>query len=223
SVAAGQDGAFRFDARVPGRWALAAATAPGHQPFAPEWGQSPVLLDARPGEVVGGLTVALHPAKEYEGRVVEADEKPVAGAEITVLGGGAGATTLVPLQTRYHSDSRGAFRFSAPEDAVLEARRDGFTTGRARVDYSVRVSGRLTIRLKETTAATPLLAIEGVVENAKGAPVEAATVSASPTEKAGATPATTLTDAGGRFRLADLEGGTWAIVASRAGSAPAFA
>src|SRR5471030_1284019 len=32
SVIAGPDGAFRFDARVPGRWFLAAATAQGHQP-----------------------------------------------------------------------------------------------------------------------------------------------------------------------------------------------
>jgi len=221
SVAAGTDGAFRFDARVPGRWFLAAATAVGYQPFAPEWGQSPVLLDARPGEVVRGITVALLPTEEYEGQVVDADHRPVAGAEITVLGGGAGATTLVPLDTRYRSDASGAFRFSAPEEAILEARREGFATGRARIDYSVRISHKLTIQLRATTTSDPQLAIDGVVEDASGVPVEGARVSASRKDKVGETPATTRTDPEGRFKLADLGRGTWIVVASRAGAAPA--
>jgi hypothetical protein len=221
SVAAGSDGAFRFDARVPGRWFLAAATAQGYRPFAPEWGQSPVQLDARPGEVVRGITVALLPSEEYEGHVVDADHEPVAGAEITVLGGGVGATTLVPLDTHYRSDASGAFRFSAPEEAILEARREGFATGRARIDYSVRLSHKLTIQLRATTTSDPLLAIDGVVEDANGLSVEGAAVSASRKEEVGVTPATTRTDPQGQFKLADLRRGKWIVVATRAGAAPA--
>jgi hypothetical protein len=96
SVIASADGAFRFEARAAGRWFLAAATANGHQPFAPEWGQSPIRLDARPGETVRGITVALLPVEELQGRVVDLEKKPVAEAEITVLGGGLGTSVLTP-------------------------------------------------------------------------------------------------------------------------------
>lgn len=223
TVTAGPDGVFRFDARVSGRWFLAAATAHGHRPFAPEWGQSPVQLEARAGEIVRGITVALLPVEEYEGRVFDDEGKPIAGAEIAVLGGGAGGTTLVPLRNRYRSDASGSFRFDAPEGAVLEARREGFATGRAQVDYAVRVSRRLTIELKATSASAAPLAIDGVVEDSRGSPAEGATVSALPKAKVGSAPASARTDAQGRFRLTDVEAGFWILVASRTGAAPAFA
>ena len=53
SVSAQPDGTFWFEARVAGRWSLAAVTAPGFLPFAPAWGASPVSLEARAGEIVG--------------------------------------------------------------------------------------------------------------------------------------------------------------------------
>jgi hypothetical protein len=223
SVSAGPGGAFRFDALRPGRWWLAAVTAPGHQPFAPEWGQSPVQLEARPGEVVRGVTISLLPTVEYEGRVVDAEGKPVAGAEVVVIGGGLGAATLVQLQDRYRSDERGAFRFSAPEEAILEAHREGFTAGRALVDYAVRVSRKLTMRLTPTSASAATLSIEGTVEDAAGNPVEGALLSARSRQDLAAAPALTRSDAGGRFRLGDLAPGAWGLSASSPPSAPAFA
>lgn len=219
SVLSAPDGAFRFEPYVAGRWVLAAATAEGHLTFAPEWGQSPVLLDARPGEVVRGITVALMPAEEFEGHVLDSQDKPVDGAEITVLGGGVGATILVPLEARFRSGSDGTFRFTAPEDAIVEARRNGFATGRARVDYSVRVARKLTIRLKP--AGETRLAIDGVVEDQGGSPAEGAVVSAVARARSSEPPATVRSDAEGRFQLRDLEGGTWLLTASRPGSAPA--
>jgi hypothetical protein len=221
SVSAAADGSFRFDARIPGRWLLAAATAPGHLPFAPEWGQSPVLLDARPGEVVRGITIALAPAEELEGRVVDQEGQSIEGAEITVLGGGAGASSLVPLQDRFRSDSTGAFRFTAPEDAIVEAIHEGFAKARARVDYSVRLSRKLTMRLKRSTEAHA--SIEGIVIDQDGAPAEGAVVSAMLKGSPANPPATTRVDVEGRFRLKDLEDGTWTLAASRSGSAPGFA
>jgi hypothetical protein len=222
SVVAGADGAFRFEPRAPGRWALAAATAPGHQPFAPEWGQSPVQLDARAGEVVRGITVALSPAEEYQGRVVDGSGQPVAGAAISILGGGLGTAALVPLDTRLVSDGSGAFRFSAPEEAVVEARREGFRTARARIDYSVRLSHKLTLRL-EALGTAAALAIEGTVEDASGAGLEGASVSAERKDRFAQPAVLARTDAQGRFKLADLESGAWIVVASRPGLAPASA
>jgi hypothetical protein len=220
SVIAGPDGSFRFDARVPGRWSLAAATAKGHEPFAPEWGQSPVQLTARAGETVRGILVTLLPIQEYEGHVVDAAKKPVADAEITVLGGGIGANTLTQLQTRYRSDAAGLFRFSAPEEAILEVRHAGFATARARMDISVRISRKLTIELK--ASSEPALSIEGVVEDANG-PAENVAVSASPKNEIFESQAMARSDAQGRFKLTDLSSGTWTVVANRPGSAPATA
>jgi hypothetical protein len=221
SVSATADGSFRFDARVPGRWLLAAATAPGHLPFAPEWGQSPVLLDARPGEVVREITIALAPAEELEGRVVDPDGRPVEGAEITVLGGRAGAGTLVPTKDRFRSDSAGTFRFTAPEDAIVEALHEGFAKGRARIDYTVRLSRKLTLRLVRRTEARA--SIHGDVIDPDGSPAEGAVVSATLKKGPLTLPATTRADLEGRFKLQDLEDGTWTLVASRSGAAPGFA
>ncbi|HEX4382755.1 MAG TPA: carboxypeptidase regulatory-like domain-containing protein [Myxococcales bacterium] len=219
SVIASAEGAFRFEARAAGRWFLAAATANGHQPFAPEWGQSPIQLDARPGETVRGITVALLPVEELQGRVVDLEKKPVAEAEITVLGGGVGTSVLTPLTTHYRSGADGTFTFSAPEEATIEARHEGFATGRASVDYAVHMSHKLTIQLKP--ASEPLLAIEGVVEDAAGAPAEGVSVSASRSfMEAGAI---ARSDAQGRFKLAELTGGTWRVIASKPGAAPAIA
>jgi 5-hydroxyisourate hydrolase-like protein (transthyretin family) len=219
SVTAAAEGAFRFEARAAGRWSLAAATAAGHQPFAPEWGQSPVQLDARPGETVRGITVALLPAEEYEGRVIDGEKKPVAEAEITVLGGGT--SVLVPLTTHYRSGVDGRFRFSAPEEAILEARHPGFATGRAQLDYSTRMSRKLVIQLKP--ASEPPLVIEGIVEEASGAPAEGVAVSASRKDRFLDAGAIARTDAQGRFKLTELSSGSWHVVASKPGAAPATA
>ncbi len=221
SVSGAPDGSFHFEPHVAGLWLLAATTAPAHLPFAPEWGLSPVLLEARPNELVRGITVALSPAQEFEGRVVDPKDQPVAGADITVLGGGAGATTLVPLENRFRSDSRGMFRFIAPDDAIVEATHEGFASGRAQVDYSVRLSRKLTVRLRPIAEAH--FSIEGTVIDQDGSPAEGAVVSATLKGRPTAFAMTTRVDVDGRFKLLDLEGGTWTLAASRPGSAPAFA
>jgi Carboxypeptidase regulatory-like domain/PDZ domain len=218
SVAAGMDGTFRFDARVPGRWLLAAVTASGFLPFAPAWGSSPVALEAKPGQVVRGVTVTLTPEVRYEGRVVDEGDAPVAGAEVRILGE-PGAEAIVALQDRFKSDAEGRFFFAAPEDALLEARKDGFAPGRGRVNYAVRVTGRLTIRLETVKAG--LLAIDGIVEDGAGAPVAAASVTGQ--ARANGAEVQSRSGADGRFRLDGLAPGTWGIVAERAGLAPARA
>jgi hypothetical protein len=84
---------------------------------------------------------------------------------------------LTPLTTHYRSGVDGRFKLNAPEGAILEARHQGFATGRAQVDYAAHMSHKLTLQLKP--ASEPLLAIEGLVEDAAGAPAEGVSVSAS--------------------------------------------
>lgn len=223
TASAGPGGLFRFEPPRAGRWWLAAVTAPGHRPFAPEWGQSPVQLEARAGETVRGLMVTLQPLEPIAGRVVGPAGEPVEGALVTVLGGGLGASPLVPLPDPQRTGPDGAFLLDAPEEAVLEARREGFATGRARVDYAVRVSRKVVIRLSPLAGDAASLAISGVVEDAAGLPAEGALVSAWPASDPAAPPALAHADAQGAFRLAGLSAGAFALTASRADLAPARA
>ena len=222
SVRASADGAFSFAPRVVGRWTLAAVSAPGFLPFAPEWGHSPVLLDARPGARVRGVTIFLAPAVEYLGRVRDREDRPVPGAEVRVLGAAAGETALLPLVERFTSDARGEFRFVAPERSVLEARHPGFEPGTAAVDFSVRASRRLTLTLVPRGAGQPErdLSIAGRVEDPRGSPAEGALVVAQ--LQRGDDPARQATSAvDGTFSIAGLADGGYRLTATRPGSAPA--
>lgn len=224
SVRAAPDGSFRFDPPEDGRWLLAAVTADGFLPFAPEWGHSPVQLDARAGSQVRGVEIHLVPAVELVGRVVDREGGPVAGASVRLLGAVA-ETALVPIPDRFTSDARGEFRFAAPEGAVLEARKDGFLPGRAEVDWVAAASGRATVRLGPAHRPLgPRAPISGRVVATGGAPVPGALVVAAVERRfggGGAPAAQAVANGDGRFTLADLDAGSYRLTARADGRAPA--
>jgi len=226
SVRAGPDGGFRFVPPQPGRWQLATASADGHLPFAPEWGHSPVLLEARAGERITELTIWLEPQVLYAGRVVDRQGQPVSGAEVRLLGAGAGDHALLPLAAAFLSDGAGAFSFTAPDGAVVEAWHAGFAPGRARVDFAARVSRRVTVALGERRGEDAVRgAISGRVTAARG-PQEGALVAArrqrgrGPGSAEDEVRAQALSGADGAFVLRDLEGGAWLLTATHPGFAP---
>jgi membrane-associated protease RseP (regulator of RpoE activity) len=223
SVRAGAGGAFRFVPPARGLWTLAAATAQGFLPFAPEWGTSPVLLDARPGAVVSGVEVALQPAIAYRGEVHDPDGRPVPGAEVRILGAAAGDATLLPLRERYRADAEGAFTFVAPDGARLEARADGFAPGRATLDREARTSRRVVIALGPGGAAqAALLSISGAVVRAgPGATPVAGAVVVAEARDAELPVGQAVADAAGRFTLRELPEGRYRLTASAPGLAPA--
>ncbi len=224
SVRAGPDGAFRFDPPEEGRWLLAAVTAPGFLPFAPEWGHSPVQLDARAGHSVRGLAVHLVPADEILGRVVDAEGRPAPGAEVRLLGAG-GEAALVSIPDRFTAGENGEFRFAAPQGAVVEARRPGLAPGRARVDLVVALERRLTVALgpARPAAGEPGRIAGRVVERDGGAPLAGALVVAAG-ERGFAPPAAQVTaGADGAFELGGLDPGSYRLTARAEGHAPASA
>jgi hypothetical protein len=226
SARAGEDGAFRFEPPAEGRWLLAAVTAPGFLPFAPEWGHSPVQLDARRGEHVAGVRIFLSRAFPLEGRVLDADGAPVPGAEVRLLGA-ASEAALVALPDRFLTDARGVFAFSAPEGAELEARKPGFLPGRASVDVVATLHRRVTIVLGPAHRALGSPApISGRVESRGGGPVEGALVVAGRERgfgSAGPVEAQALSGPDGRFALPPLDPGRYRVTARAEGHASASA
>ncbi|HSN89900.1 MAG TPA: carboxypeptidase regulatory-like domain-containing protein [Anaeromyxobacteraceae bacterium] len=226
SLQAGPDGAFRFEPPAEGLWLLAAVTAPGFLPFAPEWGHSPVQLDARRGQHVSGVRIFLSRALALEGRVVDPEGAPVAGAEVRLLGA-TGEAALVPLPSRFVTDPRGAFAFSAPEGAVLEARKPGFLPGRAAVDVPATLERRVTVTLG--VAHRPLgspAPVSGRVVSRGGGPVEGALVVAGREQafgSGGPSEAQALSGSDGRFALPPLDPGRYRVTARAEGYAPASA
>jgi hypothetical protein len=225
SVRAGANGAFRFDPPAEGRWLLAAVTARGFLPFAPEWGHSPVQLDARAGHPVRGLAVHLAPADEIAGRVVDAEGRPAPGAEVRLLGV-AGEAALVSIPDRFTTGEEGDFRFAAPRGAVVEARRPGFAPGRAEVDLSVVLERRITVRLGPPHAGLgEPRRIAGRVITTDGAPIAGALVVAEPERGFGfGVPAAQgATGAEGSFDLGGLDPGSYRLTARAEGHAPSSA
>jgi carboxypeptidase family protein/PDZ domain-containing protein len=227
SVRAGPDGAFRFEPPADGRWLLAAVTAPGFLPFAPEWGHSPVQLDARAGRHVRGIAIHLAPAAELVGRVVDQEGGPAPGAEVRLLGL-SGEAALVSVPDRFTADERGEFRFSAPEGAVVEARRPGFSPGRAVVDLVATVEGRVTVTLgpaHDAAAGEPARIGGRVVARGGGAAIPGALVVAEREARFGGLGPAVQAAAGadGTFELRGLDPGRYRVTAQAEGRAPASA
>jgi hypothetical protein len=226
STRADATGAFRFEPPTAGRWRLAAVTAAGYLPFAPEWGHSPVELDARPGLHVRGIEIHLSPEVRLAGRVVDEEDRPIAGADVRLLGT-SGESALVPVPDRFTTDGDGAFSFVAPEGAVVSARKEGFLPGRAEVTRLALLNGAVVVRLGP--AHRPLGApapIAGRVLGPGGAPVEGALVAAEGMGRwgaVGAAAAQALSGPDGKFLLPDLVPGGYHVTARAEGLAPASA
>lgn len=231
TVTSRADGSFQFKPSEAGVYEIAMATGEGYLPFAPAFGQSPFTLTARPGERIHDIRIYLTPAIQYTGLVRGPKREPVEGATVRVLDENGGEISIAPLADQFTTDARGEFRFSAPDDAILEARHPGHAPARARVDAQVQVSRRLVIQLEpkpEPPQATS--SITGRVLDPRGAPLEGARVVArgklteSPVVDSSirAFPQAT-SDEEGRFALETAEGARYTITASFEGLAPAKA
>lgn len=218
-------GGFLFRAAQTGTYELATVTAQGFLPFAPEWGHSPIRLEARSGYHIRDIIIHLETAVDYDGQVVAPGGQPVAGAEVVILTMREGQTALAPLPERFVSDGNGSFRFQAPLGALLEGRHEGFAPGRVRIDGRVRYHRRVTIELQpgsdeERVGET----IGGQVVDERGRPVEGALIVARFAGRPRQGPRTSsqaLSDEGGTFLLEGLDTGRYHLTATADGWSPA--
>ncbi|UQA63380.1 carboxypeptidase regulatory-like domain-containing protein [Polyangium aurulentum] len=221
----GKDGGFRFEPNEPGVHTLALVTAKGYHPFSPAWGQSPITLIAREGEVIRDITIALVPETLYEGLVQSPKGEPVPGAVVRIVGGRGGDD-----EGRFTTDDKGAFSFAAQDEALLEASHPDYAPARARVDMRVQASGRLVMRLgNKGEEAGGGASIAGKVVGGKGEPAEGVLVVArlrTEIPQAGSSlhgEGQAITDEGGAFTLEGLDEGSYDVVATSEGIATARA
>jgi hypothetical protein len=221
-VRAERDGTFAFDPPTEGRWLLAAVTAPGYLPFAPEWDQSPIAFDARAGSPIRGVEIQLSPAVALVATVLDPKGRPAPDAEVRVLGA-AREAALVPIEDRFTTDAAGQVRLAAPRGAVVEARKPGFAPGRALVDLVARAERRLTLRLGEGGGTGAAARISGRVVARGAGPVPGALVVAEADlgYGAGVLAGQAVTGADGAFDLGPLDLGKFRLTARAEGRARA--
>ncbi|MBL8913563.1 MAG: carboxypeptidase regulatory-like domain-containing protein [Archangium sp.] len=165
SLEVNTDAEGRFGARALwDRMTLLEVEAEGYFPFgSPGEGVSMVLSK---GTCAAGLVIPLVPRVSRRGLVLDSDEKPIAGARITISSDDdAAAVRLV-------TDAEGRFTFSARDGALIEARADGFVPKVTRMDFAIEVTGELTIVLERPDAGESLqsvtLEVNVEVESTRG-------------------------------------------------------
>jgi hypothetical protein len=211
----GPDGRYRFEAPSLGDWSLAMVTADGYLPYAPELGRSRVSWTSSAGQKIDHADLFLHPAISYQGQVVDAEGKAIAGALVELFGAESGERALVGITSSFETDEAGAFEFQAPDWAVLEAQHPDHPPGRAQLDEAAQLGRRLTITMGNAPAASDQV-ITGLVLGADGAALAGVEVQALFAGRGGAIgrSASAMTDQAGAFVLAPLDAARYVVRAT---------
>ena len=205
SVTTGVDGRFRFVPSHAGSYQLAAVLAERHVPFGPEWGQSPIRLQAPPPTGTPELVVALEPEVEVAGRVEAEDGgTPLPGATVEFRLPGL-TTSVAPLERHWTTDTQGRFSGSVAPDGLLVARLAGYLPAATALRGGRAPRQEVTLKLKQAPQAdAPERTVAGRVVDPRGAPVPGAVVTYTAGRRGsqwGVAPAPVTTDGEGRFAL----------------------
>lgn len=227
TVRADREGGFVLEAPEPGRYELASAVAEGFLPFAPRFGQSPVVFEARPAERVSGVVLQLERVVRLRVVVVSPEGRPVAGAEIMGVGEAGDAAAAAP-GPRVTTNAAGEALVPVAAFVLLEARHPDFAPGRGLVTERELATGHLRLVLGPSSAVEAATAtISGRVVDAAGRPVAGARVRAARMGPEGrGTVAESRSDAAGAFELVALADGGYlvtAVAGARRARSPAVA
>ena len=218
AATSGPDGKFEFSALPAGSFRFAAA----HPQFAP--GSSPlVTLDGTTAR--GGITIALDPGATVRGRVVDAQQQPVASARVRIGITSKRGIIFEPPRQAY-SDAEGKFEIQGlpKRELTAVAMHETGSSHNKDVDATRGDVGDVVLVIDRTES------IAGIVVDPQGNPVEGVQVSAGPNfrDQQSAGDFTSwrlrgfpqeLTDASGRFTLTGLAPGSYQVTALRSRAA----
>ncbi len=212
----GADGRFRLTTAEPGVYRLARLDAKGYLPYAPQWGQSPVLFSSRPGASLSGVELFLTPEELYTVRVLDETRQPVQGARVTVLPELTNATAYE--ERAYRTDREGVVQLAAPDWSTVRALAEDGLEGSGQVD--VKAQAQRALRITVTAPEGRLGSISGSVVLPDGSPAsEAAVRVLSPPSRG---EVIVRCDADGAFTLRRLPPGSYDVQAQLRGYAPAL-
>lgn len=200
-------GTFELAPPEPGHFVLTAVSAQGFLPYAPELLHSSVHVEVVKERSVGGITVFLFPAIDYEGRVVDAKGAGVAGAKVRLVGTPDNEQAIEKLETEWTTDKDGKFAFHAADGAVFEAVK-GNLRGWSIVNGDVNLTRLMTIAIAAAPARDAK--ITGHVIDPDGKPLANVLVRAAPDDPPSKEPRVravsfATTDDKGAFVLDDLD------------------
>lgn len=198
------------------------------------WGQNPpaLYLLARhaernlaaaelAGEAGSRMEVKLRPGVTLAGQVVDANGKPIAGANILVMFWGANWRSTILSTHGTKTDTQGRYEVGAmPSEQRYDIHASGGDYGYVRTEADT--AGTTGNRVAVNTVTLPLanLAVSGQVVDVAGTPIPRANVSCYAGGESGQPNRHVQTDAKGRFTLERVCAGPIQIsVSGRAGSA----
>jgi Carboxypeptidase regulatory-like domain/PDZ domain len=204
------DGSFLLTPPATGVITLAAITAPGYLPYTPGHGEGGVKLLLAHGPPVHGVMLALAPATDTEGLVIDAKHAPVAGAKVRLVGGPP-SELLGDSPAVWTTGRDGKFTFQAGDDGVLEASHRG---ARGMVSIEWYRSERMPVVIQIGRAAPLDATITGRVRDTTGAPVAEAVVRATPSAPSiVASTVFATSDADGTFTLVGVDHAAYDVTA----------
>lgn len=172
---------------------------------------------ARPGERLEGAVIELDPIRPVTVKVVEVSGKPISGASVAIDGEVAPGAA-----TSGRTNGQGKLEIEARRGAVVRVSHEGAGSERAILDAAAERNGALTVQLAAGEAQQLVGGISGVVIGPDGAPIPFAPVVARSREAVERLAQVTADEAG-RFRFTNLAFGSYDLVASLDGLAPAYA
>ncbi|MEO8430066.1 MAG: carboxypeptidase regulatory-like domain-containing protein [Acidobacteriota bacterium] len=202
----GPDGAFRIRNLAAGRSLSLEAEKTGYAPAM----RPGVTL--RTGEAAAGMTLILKKGIEARGRVVDAEGKPVRGAEVRVAGKGAGFLNNARAQIRMAvlgQTDRPDATSAADGTFVVRGLSDGeYSATASRDGYARKTASGLMVQAGKENLWPPItlspgVAITGFVRDTKGQPIPGAQIFGISIAEGGR-PQITTADLEGRFRVDGL-------------------
>lgn len=224
SVVSAADGTFHFHPPHVGIYQLVTVSAEGFLPFAPMWGDSPMVFTARLGVGIAGVVIQLAPTKSITVKVTDSSGAPIPAAAVSVALPMAMNSGVIPLAAPVKTDVQGIAKLSASVGGIVRAELDRSRSAQQQLSPDAWMRGEISLRFNAADPddpGNPTLAITGTVVGENRAAVPEVVVSA---RISGASPfaaddgwSSASSGPDGQFSITGLAPGGYTLTASAPG------